>query len=191
MKSLVLSIACALAAGAAQAATFTTHIWESGSDVLVAGEGALDLTGYAVTNTFVAISRIRSYDSVLIAGATNVNSRSIAISGPTLGTGTFAAATSSTGDSVGIWGVGGVVYAPVGYVSGSHLANTSTFANRTLAGLGLTAGTYHYAFGTNTYTVEVGTSPVPEAATLPMLLAGLLGLGLMRRREARASNPNE
>jgi hypothetical protein len=99
--------------------------------------------------------------------------------------------------SVGLGDAG--IYVPSGYVSGTSLSDTATWDNTTIAGLGLTGGTYTYSWDVaplvstgaatpdsvaiDTYTVVVnasippgGGSSVPLPAGLPL---GLLGLGTL------------
>ena len=67
---------------------------------------------------------------------------------------------------------------PVGYVSGSALSDTSTYDNETLSTLGVTPGTYEWAWGTGpdqNFTLVLG-APVPEPASALLLGAALAGL---------------
>ncbi|MDX7953451.1 hypothetical protein P7D22_19995, partial [Lichenihabitans sp. Uapishka_5] len=132
-----------------------------------------------------------------ITGPTNFGSQSFSV----------GFASSETGAEVGIVGDGGspnpagpgLILLPNGYISGSELGvSTATFANTTLADLGLTAGTsFAYLFpaqggeSLDTFTVNVGVSPVPLPASAPMFGAALLALGAvgygMKRKKAAAA----
>ena len=58
--------------------------------------------------------------------------------------------TSNTGSSFGILpdGFGGrSLYVPSGYTSNTIISGTSTYASQTIAGMGLTPGTYTWSWG--------------------------------------------
>jgi hypothetical protein len=85
------------------------------------------------------------------------------------------------------------LFVPAGYTSGSFISGTDTFNGTTLAGLGLTDGTYTYDFGTgpnaDSVVVNIGTvSPVPEASTWAMMILGFAGIGFIAYR--RKNNHN-
>lgn len=74
---------------------------------------------------------------------------------------------------------------PAGYTPGSPLAGEATF-DGTLASLGLTPGTYEFAWGldsdADTFTMQVGeVSAVPEPGSI-VSLAGILAAGLFLRQ---------
>ena len=75
---------------------------------------------------------------------------------------------------------------PSGYVSGA-LSGTATYSAQTFASLGLTPGTYVWTWGTgadaDSLTLQIGpAAAAPEPASLPLLAAGLTGLGMVLRR---------
>jgi hypothetical protein len=57
--------------------------------------------------------------------------------------------TSNTGSTFGILpgGSGRLLYVPSGYVSNTVISGSSTYANTTIAGAGLTPGTYTWSWG--------------------------------------------
>jgi hypothetical protein len=58
--------------------------------------------------------------------------------------------TSNTGSTFGILsgGSGRLLYVPVGYTSNTTISGTSTYANQTISGMGLTPGVYTWSWGT-------------------------------------------
>jgi PEP-CTERM motif len=101
-----------------------------------------------------------------------------ALIGPSnFGPGGSTFASSGGGDIVGIFAPIGSIIVPTGYVSGSPLSDSSTFAGQTFASLGVTPGSYKWTWGSGPtadgFTIEVG---VPEPSTWAMLLIGFAGL---------------
>jgi len=83
------------------------------------------------------------------------------------------------------------LYLPNGYVSDTSVSNLTTFSGATFASLGVTPGTYVWTWGsgatTDSFTLQFGSAPtgVPEPASLALLSAGVVGLGLVRRKRTR------
>ena len=65
--------------------------------------------------------------------------------------------TSTSGSTFGILpgGSGRLLYVPLGYVSNTVINGSSTYANQTITGMGLTPGTYTWSWGSggNTSTI--------------------------------------
>jgi hypothetical protein len=132
-------------------ATYTMTFAESGSDVVATGSGTLNLTalqiggsssqraevlppfGYAIVGPLSSLAD--PYDGVIV--------------GPTsLGPGPNSTyATLGADDVVGLYMLAGRIFVPAGYINGAQLTSTSTFANETIASLGLTPGIYTYTWG--------------------------------------------
>lgn len=84
-----------------------------------------------------------------------------------------------------------IIFVQTGYVSGSALHSTSTYAGTTLGGLNLVAGSYTWAWGSgataDSVTLNINAvAPVPEPESYALMLAGLGALGAVSRRQRRA-----
>jgi hypothetical protein len=122
--------------------------------------------------------------------STNI-SFSDAITGPaSFGSGNFVTANSSTGDvfafSNGAFNAGtNLLVVPINYISGTNIAGSVTFNNRTFATLGVTPSTYTYNLTNNIpnndIVLNIGT-PVPFEFS-PVVGVSLLG-GLWLGRKA-------
>jgi hypothetical protein len=110
------------------------------------------------------------------------------ISSPsTFGSGGTAFASSGSGDNVGITPpAADNFFVPHGYVSDSALSDTAIYDSATFASLGVTPGTYVWTWGTGadqSFTLEIGQTPLPAA--LPLFATGVGGLGLLGWRRKR------
>ena len=87
-------------------------------------------------------------------------------------------------DFVGIDGGIGIIFVPLGYVSGGALSSSSTFNNQTFATLGVTPGTYVWSWGQGAnqrFTLIIGAVP-DGGSTVSLLGFALLGLAALRRK---------
>ncbi len=188
---LAATAACMLLGLSASEAAVVFDITESGSDVTVAGSGFLNITGLSGAVT-AGLPRAIDPDKVLFAigAGTAARRTAVSITGPaTLGSGTtLVNATSQTGDFFGFDTALSRVFMPSGYVSGSSLNGTATWANHSFTSLGLTPGTYVYTVNAtgnpnlDTFTVNIGVAAVPEPGCAALMLLGLCGVTLRRRR---------
>lgn len=201
LSGLVLSCIAAafvlLATGVARADGYTVTISQSGSNVVASGSGSLNLSGL----TLYATGTSAPADMNPSLGYINTGPTSVGLyiytgfTGPTsFGTGSGGVATSGSGDSVEI--LGSVVanynnapwlFVPTGYVSGTALSDTATYAGATFSSLGLTRGTYIWTWGSGpnqSFTLAIASEP----GSLLLLATGLLALGvlLVARRRLRA-----
>ena len=171
-----------LPALSAQAA-YIVDLTQQGSDVVATGSGAIDLTGLILEGGNTDLSTMDPMAGVILIGPAGYGNFAFSgyigvSSGPTrFGSGTGIDANSGGGDAVGINGLYGALLVPVGYVSGSPLTDTATWANQTFNTLGVTPGRYEWTWGSGAnqnFTLVIGT---PEPSTWAMMLLGFVGLG--------------
>lgn len=159
---------------------------ESGGDVILITDpgGSLNLNGL----TFVSSPNLSGGALAPLDGGFALgDSSAVAIdaytgyTGPTtIGSGALVLASSGTGDRFGIALSNQGVMVPDGYISGSALTGTSTYASASFATLGLTPGVYEWSWTGDSITLNVGVVPVPGAAGL--FVSGLSLLGWLRRK---------
>ena len=96
-------------------------------------------------------------------------------------------ADSGSGNYVGVGNV--FLRVPSHYISDAALLDTATYDNATFASLGVTPGTYVWIWGDGTgnqsFTLEIGSTPLP--ATLPLFATGRGALGLIGWRRKKKS----
>ncbi len=166
------------------------YIYQSGSNVVSSYSGTIDLTGLTANGVDgTTHAYIWGANAVELFGPTVAGQPVyLGISGPTnFGDGPATFASSSTGDTFGFGGLGQDLLLPLGYVSGSFISGTDTWDDTTIAGLGLTPGTYNYTWGTGTdgsFAFNVGAAPVPEPSSVGLLSLFALTLVLLRGRRA-------
>ena len=190
--ALLLLASVALPNGASGAFVFT--ISPVGPNVVVTGSGSFDLSALVID---VPPSE-SGFSGGMWPGA------AILFSGPSVpvdeyrstpgvinfGPGGVTQSTSDFGDAVGIHGglSGGLLYVPAGYISGSQLVTGSTYANQTLASLGLTPGNYVFRWGSGGSADSLTVSIVPEPSICSLLACGVaLAAILFIRARRRAS----
>ncbi|MFN7154446.1 MAG: IPTL-CTERM sorting domain-containing protein [Acidovorax sp.] len=174
-------------------AVYTINIVETGGNVVATGSGSLNTTGLILSANASNCGEGRISADFLCTGPGPVGLASgvaltPALSGFTSGPATVA--NISTGSPVYL--LDSFLYLPAGYVSGSPLANSSTFNGRTFASLGVTPGTRTLNLPNDTIVINVGAvataapTPVPTLGEYGVMALGSLvamaGLWATRRR---------
>lgn len=140
-------------------------ITESGGNVIVSGTGSLNTAGLTFVQTTVSGQGIHPADSFLEVSSGSFDLYQ-SISGPSsFGTGLYKFPSSGSGDRFGIRYGAASLTVPVGYVSGTPLSGTSTYANTSCAQLGLTPGTYTWTWGSGA-TADSLTLKIVDSAVL-------------------------
>jgi PEP-CTERM motif len=181
---LMASAAILVSFAASAHAAYVVTIKQDGANVVADGSGTIDLAALYSLGSGSYFSYLYPGAAQIITGPVSPTGVSYdaygypALIGPSsFGPGFTGFATSGGGDVVGIFAQNSEIIVPTGYVSGSPLSDSSTYAGRTLASLGLTRGSYEWTWGSgpteDSFTVEVG---VPEPSTWAMLLMGFAGL---------------
>lgn len=198
LRSLGVGAVFFLAASMAQA-VYTINIDQVGPDVVMSGSGSI------VINTASSVGSIgpclppHGYiggNSLCIGTDIDGDWYPAALTpGISLPTAVATAGTSSSGPNVFL--LGADLYLPPTYVSGAPLVNRTTFAGRTLAGLGLTVGTQTMFVPTgDEIVINIGLAPPAAPATpssIPTLgeyglmalasLMAMLGIAAVRRKQ--------
>ena len=207
MMKMTRRIAAAVAvlmlglAGRAEAGV-TIDFEEVGPDVVVTGSGSLDLAGLTFISSGYVLIGTNPGDGIVSLGGFTPNLPPDYGNGDYYQAGTRAAGfglagggalpTTGSGDIFGFEAYYPAVIVPQGYISGTSLSATNTYANETFSSLDLTPGTYVYTLPNDTITVQIGPADVPTTATpepstlAGAALAGLVGLAIARRRRQAA-----
>jgi hypothetical protein len=195
LLGLVAGVVLLGSAVAANASPYVVTLEEVGSNVVATGSGNIDLSGLTTTVATTGFGSV-IYPAVgaIVTGAlAGQDYYSGSISGPSafFGSGSESFATGGSGDDVGIEAAASFVFLPSLYVSDTLLSDSATYDTATFASLGVTPGTYKWTWGTGadqSFTLEIGTTPLPAA--LPLFATGLGALGLLGwRRKRKAAAP--
>src|SRR6516162_5994902 len=128
------------------AQAYTVTLEQVGSNVVATGSGPINLTGLTFDGTSSGgTTGITPNLGGIFTGPTSglMADVYLGVSGPSnFGSGNATLASSGSGDLVGLFGIGGSLSVPAGYVSGAPLSDSMTFDNATFTSLGATPGTY-------------------------------------------------
>ncbi len=187
-----LAVLVSACAPAHSALVFTLQ--EVGPDVVLSGSGTLNWSGLTSEGGNIRRSGLSTLHAIAMVGSEwvlPVDFYSGFVGPASFGTGGGIAASSAFGDVFGLSMADTgfkVIAVPEGYVSGSPLSGTATFAGQTLASLGATPGTYTWTWGSgataDSLTLSIGTvTAVPEPSAYTLALAGLGMVGVWSRRQ--------
>jgi hypothetical protein len=142
---------------------FNVTITKVGNDVVWSGSGKFNLTALTSLGTNTIGGGYGANQAVWAVGPNVLlDTYSGTITYPTSFGSGGTPVTSNTGSTFGILpgGSGRLLYVPSGYTSNSTISGTSTYANQTIAGMGLSGGTYTWSWGSggNTSTLVMTIS---------------------------------
>jgi hypothetical protein len=146
-------------------AGYVVDLTQQGSNVVATGSGTIDTTGLTLRLSDIAsISAITPFLGSMQIGASADVDLYNSIAGPgSFGSGKgIIAASSGSGDEVGLSGFDGNLVVPTGYVSDNLLSSSAAWDNQTFSSLGATPGTYEWTWGTGAnqnFTLVIGSSP--------------------------------
>ena len=141
---------------------FNVTITEVGPDVVWSGSGSFNLTALTSAGSNTIGAGFQASQAIWAIGpVAPIDQYSGTFSYPTTFGGSGIGVTSSTGSTFGILpgGSGRLLYVPSGYTSNTNISGTSTYANNTIAGMGLSGGTYTWSWGS-----------APNTSTLVMVI---------------------
>jgi hypothetical protein len=182
-------LGCGLSAPPAQAA-YTVTLAQVGSNVVATGSGTIDTAGLGLFGHIRAQALIGPHEGEIFTGPASITSVDVyaSVNGPSsLGSTTETFASTGSGDLVGIFGIGGSLLVPAGYISGSALSDTSTYDNQTFSGLGVTPGTYVWTWSSDSFTLDIPGAAVPEPSSLGLLALPLGFAMLLAARHRRTT----
>ena len=172
VAALLLMSGLLVAGGANAAATITFS--QVGNDVQATISGSLNLSALSIHGSYNNRGKVRgdTANVVLTSTTLQTNDEYTIPSGPnTIGTSTSNQLNSSgSGGPFGVNSFNSRLIVPQGFTGGA-VAASSAWSNTTIDGLGLTPGTYIYAWGTaginyDTLTIVI---PAPTPSAVPTL----------------------
>jgi hypothetical protein len=178
--------------GSAARAAYVVTLQQVGANVVATGSGSIDLADLSEAGNFSSHSSLEADDSALNVGPSPNNTAITLYQGTVSGPSNFGpgfndeniSSSSGNGDFTGIYGQSdGAVNVPDGYLSGEALAGNATWSGTTLAGLGVTQGTYVWTWGTGVNTDSFTLNVVPEPSSC--VLIGTASAALLMRRRRR------
>jgi hypothetical protein len=191
-RSIAITATLALASFGSRAdAGFVINVTQVGSNVVATGSGSIDLAGLSFLFSGVDSSGVNPGNGVIVIGPPVITSVDVysGVTGPiSFGGGGFTHASSGNGDLVAIEGALGDIVVPAGYGSGTSLSGSATFDNTTIAGLGLTPGTYVYTWGVGPSADSLTVNVAPEPSSMVTGLIGMVlaGGAIVSRRRHRS-----
>jgi hypothetical protein len=151
---------------------FTVNVSQVGPNVVWSGSGSFNLTDLTLNQNLPGVTGgyNKSFAQFVVGSSSPVNATTYSGSSFTtfpanFGSGSGTPPSSSSGSIFGVVqtsGTGGPreVLVPQGYTSGTEISGSMTYNSQTIAGMGLTPGTYTWSWGTggNTSTIVMTIS---------------------------------
>jgi hypothetical protein len=150
---------------------FNVTITQVGPNVVWSGSGSFNLNSLTLVGSLPITSGFQANNAIWVAGAsttppgpTGQQYGGASLTYPT----TFLSGTQTGGPSAttgSMFGIltggasGRTIVVPDGYVSGTTISGSTTYANQTIAGMGLSGGTYTWSWGSG-----------PNASSLTMTI---------------------
>ena len=163
-------------------ASYIIDVVQSGANVDETGSGSIDTAALYDAGSSTGVAGMSAELGALWVGSGGYTGWAGNITGPfSFGTGGYARASSTTGGFAGI-AEAQEIYVPQNYVSETVMSGTGVFDNTTLAGLGLTAGTYVFTWGSGataaslTVQIDPPSSPLPAPASAPLMVVPALAI---------------
>lgn len=183
-----LAIACFSTAAHGAVVILVT---ESGGDVVATGSGSLNTTALFLRADLGVATGTNPTFGYMGLG-TGIGKYYETISGPEgFGAGSAILANQGMGDKFGIGDRGTWLLVPENYISGSPLFGSATWTGTTIAGMGMTPGSYTWNWGsgaaTDSLTLHIGV--VPEISSIMLLGFGSAGLLAFYRK--KPATPDE
>ncbi len=129
---------------------FVVTVTQVGLDVVWSGSGSFNLTALSSAGTQTIGGGFQANQAIWAVGPNVLlDTYSGTMTYPTSFGSGGVPVTSNTGSTFGILpgGSGRLLYVPSGYISNTLISGTSTYANQTIAGMGLSSGTYTWSWG--------------------------------------------
>jgi len=129
---------------------FNVTVTQVGPDVVWSGSGKFNLTALTSAGTNTIGGGYAANQAIWAIGPNVLlDTYSGTVTYPTSFGSGGTPVTSNTGSTFGILpgGSGRTLYVPSGYTSNSTISGTSTYANTTISGMGLSGGTYTWSWG--------------------------------------------
>ena len=182
LQSLETGLLVSFAAAQSAHAAMTLSINNEADNVVATANGSIDLTALTFVENGANFSSIEPDAAALLSGEVEDIGVYVGLSGPaSWGSGGQTVATSSSGDGFLIVGLQGAIAVPQGYTSGANLSSEAVFSGATIAGLGLTPGSYTYTWGSgpdaDSLIVNISAAAPPSVPEPSTALLGIIGLG--------------
>lgn len=161
---------------------------EIGGDVVFTGSGTLDTTALVFDLSGTTSGFVRA-DVGMVLGSGDFDAYLFTTPSSFGGPGSFGTgvddftATSETGDVFGLDFTFLNLGVPAGYVSGSPLSGSATFAGESFASLGITPGNYEWTWSTVTGTDSFTLQAIPEPSTFALAVFSIMSLPMVRWRQ--------